>query len=662
MREIKDYLVEIINEANYNYHVLDNPTITDQEYDKYLRELYILEEKYPELVRDDSPTKKVGGEVIDEFKKVVHDKPMMSLSNVFNEEELRGFDERINKEGIVPEYVCELKIDGLSVSLKYKNGEFVSAATRGDGLVGEDITHNAKTIKSIPLRLKRKIDIEVRGEIYMSKKTLVELNEKRKLKGEPLLKNARNAAAGSIRQLDSKIAAKRKLDAFIYHLPNPEDFGIKTHSESLEFMKELGFKVNPNNKVVGSIDDVIKFIEDKTEVRDELAYDIDGIVIKVNNLLDQNVLGFTARYPRWATAYKFPATEVLTKLVDIKFTVGRTGQVTPNAIIEPVIVAGSLISKTTLHNEDYVKERDIRIGDTVAIKKAGDVIPEVVGVEKSRRTGCEEVFVMTEVCPICGSKLVRKVDESAYYCMNSLCDAKHIEGLIHFASRNAMNIPGFGDAIIEDFYNLGYLKRIYDYYKLDKYKDELMSLEGFGEKSIIKLLKGVEDSRNNSLERLLFALGIRHVGEKTAKILARHYQDMDKLMKASFQELASISDIGDVIAGSIVDYFQNEDNICVINKLKEYGINMKYIGSNISEDEEFMGKTFVLTGTLNNITRDEASLIIENLGGKVSGSVSSRTSVLIVGDSPGSKYDKAVNLGITIWNEEELLEKINREK
>jgi len=662
MRERIDYLVEIINEANYNYHVLDNPTITDQEYDKYLRELYILEEKYPELVRDDSPTKKVGGEVIDEFKKVVHDKPMMSLSNVFNEEELRGFDERINKEGIVPEYVCELKIDGLSVSLKYKNGEFVSAATRGDGLVGEDITHNAKTIKSIPLRLKRKIDIEVRGEIYMSKKTLVELNEKRKLKGEPLLKNARNAAAGSIRQLDSKIAAKRKLDAFIYHLPNPEDFGIKTHSESLEFMKELGFKVNPNNKVVGSIDDVIKFIEDKTEVRDELAYDIDGIVIKVNNLLDQNVLGFTARYPRWATAYKFPATEVLTKLVDIKFTVGRTGQVTPNAIIEPVIVAGSLISKTTLHNEDYVKERDIRIGDTVAIKKAGDVIPEVVGVEKSRRTGCEEVFVMTEVCPICGSKLVRKVDESAYYCMNSLCDAKHIEGLIHFASRNAMNIPGFGDAIIEDFYNLGYLKRIYDYYKLDKYKDELMSLEGFGEKSIIKLLKGVEDSRNNSLERLLFALGIRHVGEKTAKILARHYQDMDKLMKASFQELASISDIGDVIAGSIVDYFQNEDNICVINKLKEYGINMKYIGSNISEDEEFMGKTFVLTGTLNNITRDEASLIIENLGGKVSGSVSSRTSVLIVGDSPGSKYDKAVNLGITIWNEEELLEKINREK
>jgi len=662
MKDRIDYLVELINEANYNYHVLDNPQITDQEYDKYLRELYTLEEEYPEFVREDSPTKKIGGEVISEFKKVVHSKPMMSLSNVFNEEEIRLFDERIKKEGIEPQYVCELKIDGLSVSLKYKNGEFVSAATRGDGIVGEDVTHNVKTIKSIPLKLKKNIDIEVRGEVYMSKKTLNELNATREKFGEPLLKNARNAAAGSIRQLDSKIAAKRKLDTFIYHLPNPEDFGIKTHNEALEFMKELGFKVNSNNKMVGGISEVIKFINEKTKIRGELPYDIDGIVIKVNNLSDQLKLGFTARYPKWATAYKFPATLVLTKLLDIKFTVGRTGQVTPNAILEPVIVDGSLISKTTLHNEDYIKERDIRIGDIVAIKKAGDVIPEVVSVQKERRTGLEQVFVMCDTCPICGSKLVREEEFSAYYCLNQLCDAKHIEGLIHYASRNAMNIPGFGDAIVEDFYNLGYLRRVYDYYILGKYKNELMSLEGFGEKSIIKLLNGVEESKNNSLEKLLFALGIRHVGEKTAKILAKNYKDIDKLIEASYQELSSINDIGDVIAKSIVEYFSCSDNIDIINKLKEYGVNMNYTGTLVEEDMEFSGKTFVLTGTLNNITRDEASEIIENLGGKVSSSVSSKTSVLVVGDNPGSKYDKAINLGITIWEEEEFLEKINREK
>ncbi len=663
MNEINErinYLVDIINEANYNYHVLDNPTITDQEYDKYLRELYILEEKYPELVRDDSPTKKIGGEVISSFVKVEHEKPMMSLSNVFNEEELRMFDERIRKEGIVPQYVCELKIDGLSVSLKYKNGELLMAATRGDGIVGEDITHNVKTIKTVPLKLKEKIDIEVRGEIFMSKAVLKELNEKRRENNESLLKNARNAAAGSIRQLDSKIAAERKLDTFIYHLPNPEDFGIESHNEALEYMKKLGFKVNDNNRLVSTIDEVIDFIKDAGARRSELPYDIDGVVIKVNNIKEQGILGFTARYPKWATAYKFPAEEVLTKLKDIIFTVGRTGQVTPNAILEPVIVAGSMISKTTLHNEDYVVDRDIRIGDTVAIKKAGDVIPEVVSVVKERRNGTEILFKMTEVCPICGSKLIRKEEEAAYYCKNSNCDAKHIEGLIHFTSRNAMNIPGFGDAITEDFYNLGYLKRVYDYYTLDKYKDELMSLEGFGEKSIIKLLNGIEESKNNSLERLLFALGIRHVGEKTAKILARSYKSMDNLMNATYEELSMINDIGEVIAKSVIDYFKDEENILIINKLNEYGVNMNMQMENIKEDMDFMNKTFVLTGTLNNITRDEASNIIENLGGKVSSSVSSKTSVLIVGDNPGSKYDKARSLGITIWEEEEFLEKINK--
>ena len=657
-----DELVEIINEANYNYHVLDNPTITDQEYDKYLRELYLLEEKYPDLVRDDSPTKKIGGEVIDGFKKVTHDKPMMSLSNVFNEDELRDFDNKIKKEGINPEYICELKIDGLSVSLKYQKGILISAATRGDGITGEDITHNAKTIKTIPLKLKKEIDIEVRGEIYMSKKTLEHLNQKRKENNEPLLKNARNAAAGSIRQLDSKIAAQRKLDTFIYHLPNPEDFGIKSHYEAIEFMKELGFKINPNNYFAKDIDEVINFINEKEASRQSLPYDIDGIVIKVNNISEQLKLGYTSRFPKWATAYKFKAELAYTKLKDIIFTVGRTGQVTPNAILEPVILMGSLISKTTLHNEDYVIEKDIKIGDTVAIKKAGDVIPEVVNVLEDRRTGDEKTFKMTKTCPICGSILIRKETESAYYCQNKNCDAKHIESLIHYASRDAMNIEGFGDSIVEDFYNMGYLKRYNDFYTLDKYKEELMTLEGFGEKSIIKLLSNIEKSKENSLERLLFALGIRHVGAKTAKILAKNYKNIDNLMNATYEELSEIYDIGDIIAKSIVSYFENSENIEIINKLKEHNINMNYVNNNYKEIEDFLDKTFVLTGTLTSITREEASSIIENFGGKVSGSVSKKTSAVIVGENPGSKYNKALSLGIPIWEEAEFLEKIEENK
>ena len=657
-----DYLTDLLNEANYNYHVLDNPTIEDQEYDNYLRELYTLEEKYPELAREDSPTKKVGGEVIDAFKKVTHEKPMMSLSNVFNEDEIKAFDERIKKEGINPEYVCELKIDGLSVSLKYEKGILVSAATRGDGVVGEDITHNAKTIKTIPLKLKEPIDIEVRGEIYMSKKVLEELNQERTKNNEPLLKNARNAAAGSIRQLDSKVAAKRKLDTFIYHLPNPEDFGIKTHYEAVEFMKSLGFKTNPNNKLVKNIDEVIEFCNNFEQKRADLPYDIDGVVIKLNNIDEQLSLGFTARYPKWATAYKFKAELAYTKLKDIIFTVGRTGQVTPNAILEPVILMGSLISKTTLHNEDYVIEKGIKIGDTVAIKKAGDVIPEVVHALTERRTGNEIDFVMTKNCPICGEELIRKESEAAYYCTNKNCDAKHIEGLIHYASRDAMNLEGFGDSITEDFYNMGFLKRVNDYYTLDKHKEELMSLEGFGEKSIIKLLASIEKSKENSLERLLFALGIRHVGSKTAKILARNFKNIDNLSNATYEELSNINDIGDIIAKSVVEYFQNEENIEIINKLKEHNINMEYVNNNYQESEEFSGKTFVLTGTLTNITREEASTIIENFGGKVSGSVSSKTGVVIVGENPGSKYTKALSLGITIWQEEEFLDKIKERK
>ena len=645
-------LIELINKANYEYYALDRPTITDQEYDRYMQELIKIEEKHPDWIRDDSPTRRVGGEVIEEFKKIVHEKPMLSLSNVFNEEEIRLFDNRIKKE-VIPNYVCELKIDGLSVSLLYKNGKLVRGATRGDGIAGEDITHNVKTIKTIPLVLPKPIDIEVRGEIYMSKKSFNKLNEIRKANGEELLANPRNAAAGSVRQLDSKIAASRNLACFIYHLPNPEEFGIKTHYESLQFMKDLGFDINPNIELLKDIDEVLKYIAKWTEKRNGLPYEIDGIVIKTNDFSQQAKLGFTSKYPKWATAYKFPALEVLTKLKDIKFTVGRTGQVTPNAVLEPVRLMGSVISRATLHNEDYVLTKHIKIGDIVAIRKAGDVIPEVVSVKKDRRTGDEQDFKMITECPICGSKLVKK--DTSYYCVNDDCDKKKIENLIHFVSRDAMYIDGFGDRIIEDFYNMGYLNNIIDFYELYKYKEELMELEGFGSKSINNLLDSIENSKQNSLERLLFGLGIRYVGNKTAKILAKYYGNIDNLMQASYEELLDIKDIGEVIARSVVDYFTNNKQL--IFSLKEHGINMSYLGK-ITVNDNFNKKTFVLTGTLSNITRNEAKEKIEELGGNVSGSVSKKTDVVIVGENPGSKYDDALKLGITIWNEEEFLSQL----
>ena len=649
-----DELINIINEANYNYHVLDNPTITDQEYDKYLQELYEIEEKYPELVREDSPTKKIGGEVLEKFEKVTHDKPMMSLSDVFNEEEIIAFDNRIKKEGINPQYVCELKIDGLSVSLKYEKGLFKSAATRGNGVVGEDITNNVRTIKTVPLKLKKEIDIEVRGEIFMSKKTLEKLNVTREQEGLPLFKNCRNAAAGSIRQLDSNIAKERNLEVFIYHLPNPRDFGIKTQYDAIKFMQDLGFRVNvKNNELVDDVDGILDYIHQKGDIRDDLDYDIDCVVIKLNDLSNQEKMGNTIRYPKWATAYKFPAQISYTRLVDIKFTVGRTGQVTPNAILEPVNVMGSTISKTTLHNEDYVNEKEIMIGDIVGIKKAGDVIPEVVGVLKERRTGNEVPFKMIKTCPICGDDLVRKENESAYYCHNPKCDAKKIESLIHFASRETMNITGFGERIVEDFYNFGYLKSIVDFYELHKISDELKKLEGFGDKSIDNLLIEIENSKNNSLEKLLFGLGIRYVGKKTAKILAKTYRDIDKIKEASFDELNNIPEIGEKIAQSVYYYFQNEDNLNLIDALKEHNLNMTYLG-NEEEKDNFKDKTFVITGTLSS-NRDEIREKIESFGGKVSESVSKKTSYLVLGEAPGSKYEKALKLGITILKEDDLI-------
>lgn len=659
MKERIDELVDLLNEANYNYHVLDNPTITDQEFDKLLRELFILEEKYPELVREDSPTHRVGGAILEEFQKVTHKIPMMSLGNVFNEEEIRAFDSRIKKEGITPQYVCELKIDGLSVSLYYEKGKLITAATRGDGTVGEDITNNVKTIKTVPLTLKEPIDIEVRGEIYMSKETLKKLNEDRKEKGQPLLQNCRNAAAGSIRQLDSKIAASRKLDCWIYHLPNPEDYQIKTHWEALNFMKKLGFKINPNNLLVTDVDGILDFIRYKNEERPHLSYDIDGVVVKINNISEQKKLGFTAHHPKWATAYKFPALEVLTKLKDIIFTVGRTGQITPNAVLEPVIVAGSTISRATLHNEDYVKAKDLKIGDIVSIHKAGDVIPEVGEVKVDRRTGKEIDFKMITTCPMCGSFIYKKEGQVDYFCLNPHCPARHIEGLCHFVSRKAMNIDGLGDRIIEDFYNLKYIKEIPDIYKLDHYRDELTELEGYGDKSIDNLLEAIENSKKNSLEKLLFGLGIPNVGEKTSKVLAMHYETLDNLMNASFEDLNQISDIGEIIAKSIIDYFQEEKNQLIIQELKKLNLNMEYTGLKVEVNENFYNKTFVITGALEKYTREEVEAKIELFGGKASSSVSKKTSAVIVGENPGSKYEKALKLNIPIWSEEDLEEKFN---
>lgn len=652
MKERMDELIDYINKASYEYYVLDNPTITDQEYDDYYNELLSIEEKYPELKREDSPTNRVGGAVLDKFEKVTHDHPMLSFDDIFNEEEIILFDERIKKVVSTAHYTLEPKMDGLSGSLIYKKGVLVRGATRGDGVTGEDITTNIKTIKSVPLRLTEDIDIEVRGEIYMSKKSFLEANREKVKNGEKEFANPRNAAAGSIRQLDSKVAAKRNLDFMAYFIPNPEDYGIKTQKESLEFLRKLGFVTNYKlNGYAKNVKDITNYIDSLSEKRDNLPFEIDGVVLKVDNLEDEKRLGFTSRVPRWGIAYKFPAKEVLTTLKEIKFTVGRTGKITPNAIFSPVHVSGSLVSKATLHNSDYCIDKDVRVGDTISIRKAGDVIPEVVEVKLDRRKEDSVPFKMIENCPMCNSILVRK--DANHYCKNEHCPSRKIESLIHFSSRDAMYIEGFGESIVEDFYNLGYLKNIDDFYTLDKYKDELMLLEGFGEKSISKLLESASNSKKNSLERLLFGLGIRYVGKKTAKILSKYYKTMDNLIKADFDELKSINDIGDVIAKSIVDYFSDEKNINLINRLKDLNLNMRYLGEEVNtSNENINGKTFVITGTLSR-PRDEIKEEIEGLGGNVTGSVTKKTDYVIAGEKAGSKLTKANELGISVLTEEE---------
>lgn len=657
-KERIDYLVDTLNRYNYEYYILDNPTVDDFTYDRLIDELIKLENKHPEYKRKDSPTERVGSTVISSFTKVEHKIPMLSLSDVFNEDEIIKFDERIKKEGFTPHYVVELKIDGLAISLTYENGVLVRGVTRGDGVVGEDITHNVKTINDIPLRIKKPISIEVRGEIYIKKAELLRVNKEREKEGLPLFQNCRNLASGSVRQLDSSVAKSRKLNNFIYHLPNPKDYGVYSHEKAMEFMEDLGFKVNEKRKYCNNINEVISFIEDVKKIRAELPYDIDGMVIKVDDILMQDALGYTAKSPKWATAYKFPPEEVVTKLKDIKFTVGRTGKITPNAILEPVRVAGSTISRATLNNEDFIKEKDIRVGDYVILRKAGDVIPEVVGVKFDKREKGLKEFKMIDKCPICGSSIVRNENEAHYFCLNKNCDAKNISKIIHFVSRKAMNIDGFGERIAEDFYNFGYIKNITDIYKLKEKEEDIKEIEGFGEKSVNNLLNAIEKSKEASLERLLFGIGIRHMGEKTAKIIAKEYPTMDKLMNATYDELLNITDIGVILAKSIVSYFKDEENIKMVEELKNLGLNMNYKGKIVNKNEIFNDKKFVITGTIPFIQREKLKEVITSFGGKAIDSVSSKTDVLIKGDNPGSKYDKAKELNITIWDNDTLKEKL----
>ena len=647
-------LVDTLNKANVDYFLHDNPSMTDNEYDSLLMELFRLEDEYPQYKLPESPTGSVGSKVLDSFDKITHGTPMFSLADVFNEDEVEAFVNRVEKEVENPEFVCELKMDGLGVNLTYKNGLLVSAATRGDGVVGEDITNNVKTIKYVPIRLTEPIDLEVRGEIYMTKKSFEEANKKRIANGEEPFQNPRNAAAGSARQLDSKIAKERKLDMVLYHVPNTTE---DTHYETLQLLAKLGLPINNNSKKVHNFEEIKKFIEEWTIKRPDLPYEIDGIVIKLNDIKGQRLMGNTAKYPRWAVAYKFPAEQVVTKLEDIIFTVGRTGQITPNAVLSPVKVAGSTIRRATLHNESYIREKDLRIGDFVIIHKAGDVIPEVVAPVLERRKDVS-FFEMIDECPICHTPLIKSASQIDYLCPNEHCPARKIEGLVHYVSRPAMNIDGLGDAIIEDFYNLNIITKIEDIYNLKDKKEELIELEGFGNKSVDNLITSIEASKSNSLERLLFALGIPGIGAKTAKVLAKKYDNIDNLMKATEEELTNINDIGNILAKNVVSFFKDEKNKQLINNLKEIGINMEYKGEKVLNNPLISNKKFVITGTISFMTRDEIKALIERYDGSAIDSVSKKTDVVIVGDSPGSKYDKALKLGIEIWNEDKLKEVI----
>lgn len=647
IKELKDKL----NHHNYMYYVLDRPEISDYEYDMMMRELIKLEEEHPEFKTPDSPTQKVGGEPVKEFEPFTHVVVMQSLANAFSEGELRDFDRRVRSSVGDAEYVVELKIDGLSVELIYENGIFTIGSTRGDGFVGENVTNNLKTIKSIPLRIKDNLNLIVRGEVFMPRASFEKLNEERELNGESLFANPRNAAAGSLRQLNPKITAKRDLDIFVFNLQRIEGVELKTHVEALEFLKEQGFKVSPHLKICKNIDEVIEDINYIRTIRDSLPYDTDGAVVKVNDLEKREILGSTVKDPRWAIAFKYPAERQKTKVKDIIVQVGRTGALTPTAILEPVKIAGSIVSRATLHNEDYIKEKDIRIGDTVIIQKAGEIIPEVVSVVKEDRKGDEKYFNMPDTCPECGATTVRLPGEAVTRCTGLNCPAKLKRGIIHFASKDAMDIDGLGPAVIGQLLDNHLIHNIADLYYL-KY-DDLIKLDRMGDKSVKNLLNAIEESKGRDLDRVIFGLGIDLIGSKAASILANHFKTMDSLEEASFDELTNIEEVGPKMADSIIAFFKEKQNKEILDKLKEAGVNMvKKKSENTSNI--FDGLTFVLTGTLSNYTRDEAKKLIEERGGKVTGSVSKKTNYVVAGTDPGSKLSKAQQLGIKVIDEEEF--------
>ena len=641
----------------YEYYVLDQPSVPDAEYDQAYQELLKLEDTYPQYRDPNSITQRVGGVVLDAFTKVTHKQQMLSLSNAFNLEDLQAFDERVRS--IVPKvsYVVELKMDGLAISLHYHDGRFVQAVTRGDGFVGEDVTNNVRTIASIPMHIERMGDVEVRGEVFMPKKSFAELNAQREKNGEDVFANPRNAAAGSIRQLDSKIAASRKLDAFLYYYEDALGAGIQTHEEALETMEQLHIKVNPLRRVCNSMDEVWSFIQEMSEQRNDLPYEIDGMVIKVNELTAWEQLGTTVKAPRYAIAYKFPAEEVVTKLLDIVLTVGRTGRITPNAVLEPVRVAGTSVSAAQLHNEDMIKEKDIRIQDDVVVRKAGDIIPEVVRPLIERRNGTQARYVFPKECPVCGSALVRLSDEAAHYCINQDCPARVVESIIHFASRDAMDIDTLGDKKVEFFHKEGLLNTIEDIYHLKDHKETILQMEGFKERSYQKLIDAIEASKQNPLEDLVYGLGIRQVGKKAAKVLAKHFLTMEKLMAASEEELVAIKDIGDITAQSIVAFFREPKNVELIDHLRGFGLRMDS-EEEIIQESMFTGKTVVLTGSLQQMTRNEAKELLESLGANVSGSVSKKTDLVIYGEAAGSKLTKVQSLGVATMDEATFLQEV----
>ena len=654
-------LKEQLNRWSHEYYVEDKPTATDAEYDKAYHELVALEEAHPEFVTPDSPTQRVGGEVLDQFQKVTHTNPMLSLSNAFSKEDLEEFDARLRKlTNRAIEYVCELKIDGLSIALTYQNGQLVLGATRGDGTTGEDVTGNVRTIKSVPLSLKEPWNIEVRGECYMPKKSFVALNESREEEGLEVFANPRNAAAGSLRQLDPKIAAKRNLSVFLYSSPSVEELNVSTQEELLEKMAEIGFVTNPERLKCKTIDEVWNYIETIASKRPDLPYEIDGMVIKVNDFATQEEIGFTVKAPRWAIAYKFPAEEVQTVVRDIEWTVGRTGVVTPTAVMDPVQLAGTTVRRASLHNIDLIKERDIRLEDTVVIHKAGDIIPEVTRVILEKRPETSKPYEFPTTCPVCHEKLEHLEEEVAIRCLNPKCPAQLTEGLSHFVSRNAMNMSGIGPRVIKQLFEEGLVMDVADLYQLTL--DQLLALDKVQQKSAENILEAIEKSKENSLERLLTGLGIRHVGTKAAKELAQHFKTMTALQEASIEQLLEIDGLGDIIAYSVKTYFEQPSVQELIQELQDSGVNMTYLG--VTKDDSaasghvLSGKTVVLTGTLEQLTRQDAKEKLESLGAKVTGSVSKKTDVVIAGHSAGSKLTKANDLGIEVWSEQQFLDSL----